>query len=251
MGFIKIRMDITSNFCSQSHGIDPYNQQSTHTLFFQTLLAKMIEWTQWNPNEISTYLGVTSKMNGRQEDQLIEFLQRVSELDRQLCINNISPQYGHQYQQWSITPTLSYSLTASSLSDEQIERIHKIIHQNIVAYKGFIRHWPCRLKYGHHQYCSLEITDLNVEQWLRKIHVLYKIILYKKHRILIQAMIECSYVSAGIETPLLEKSSINVNYANIKWMKDVIIFMGRCKITILTKEFFNIIRQRRNDKWIM
>ena len=143
MGFIKIRMDITSNFCSQSHGIDPYNQQSTHTLFFQTLLAKMIEWTQWNPNEISTYLGVTSKMNGRQEDQLIEFLQRVSELDRQLCINNISPQYGHQYQQWSITPTLSYSLTASSLSDEQIERIHKIIHQNIVAYKGFIRHWPC------------------------------------------------------------------------------------------------------------
>ena len=43
MGFIKIRMDITSNFCSQSHGIDPYNQQSTHTLFFQTLLAKMIE----------------------------------------------------------------------------------------------------------------------------------------------------------------------------------------------------------------
>ena len=115
------------------------------------------------------------KTRGRLE----KLLQILRELSRQLSTSHMPPQYRHLYQQCFITPTSSYPLIVLFLSDGKLKIIHKIIHQDVVAYKRFNRHWPRKLRFGHYQYCSLEITNLKVEQRLRKIQFLHKILLHK------------------------------------------------------------------------
>ena len=98
--------------------------------------------------------------------------------------------YGHIYQLCSINPKLTYPLVSASMSNKQLKSIHSIIHPSVIASKGFNRNWSEGLRYGNHKYCGFDLLDFRVEQRLRKIQILYKLLLYPKHKILMQGIIE-------------------------------------------------------------
>ena len=50
------------------------------------------------------------------------------------------------------------------MSDKQINKIQKIIHPQVIAYKGFNRNWPKALRYGEHEFSGIALMDLRVEQ---------------------------------------------------------------------------------------
>ena len=159
--------------------------------------------------------------------------------------------YGHLHQQCTINPKLSYPLLASSLTDRQIESIHKIIHPSVIAAKGFNWNWHIPLRYGKHKYCGLEMLDLKVEQRLRKIQLMRKHFLNKRHKIPIQSIIEWYQLTAGVEEQLLEKSNKHINSTSSVWFQDIIDFLYKHNISIFTKKILNIKSQRKYDKCIM
>ena len=142
----------------------PQMQKTKHNLWITTPSGKKIPSQQLNPITSSTYLGVTSQIDGNQTAQLSKLRDIAKELSKKLRTYHMSHQHGHLYQQCSINPKLSYPLLASSLTDRQIESIHKIIHPSVIVAKGFNRNWPIPLQYGKHKYCGLEMLDLKVEQ---------------------------------------------------------------------------------------
>ena len=90
--------------------------------------------------------------------------------------------YGHLNQQSSINPKLSYPLLASSLTDKQLDSIEKTIHPSVITAKGFNWNWYIPLRYGKHKYCGLEILDWKVEQHLRKINFMRKLLLHNRQK---------------------------------------------------------------------
>ena len=73
--------------------------------------------------------------------------------------------------------------------DEQINSIQRKIHPEVVASKGYNKKWPRELRYGHQQYCGLGMQYYRVEQRLRKIQMLHKLLTHPKHTILVQSII--------------------------------------------------------------
>ena len=159
--------------------------------------------------------------------------------------------YGHIHQLCSINPKLTYPLVASSMSNKQLKSIQSIIHPSVIASKGFNRNWPEGLRYGNHNYCGLDLIDLRVEQRLRKIQILHKVLFYQKYKVLMQGIIEWYHISAGLTRQILSNPSIKVNYINIIWFNDLIHFMAESHITIYTTYFFTVNLQRTNDRNIM
>ena len=95
------------------------------------------------------------------------------------------------------------------------------------------------------------MLDLKVEKRLRKIQFMRKLFLNKRHKILIQSIIEWYQPMAGVKEPLLAKSNKQINYTSSGWFQDIIDFLYKHNISIFTKEFINIKSQRKNDKYIM
>ena len=127
---------------------------------------------------------------------------------------HMPPRYSHLYQECSINPKLFYPLLASLISDKQLDSIQKIIHPSVIVAKGFNRNWPKPLRHGKHNYCGLEILDLKVEQRLRKIQFMRKLFLNKRHKIIIQSIIEWYQLTAGVEEPILAKPNRKINYTS-------------------------------------
>ena len=156
--------------------------------------------------------------------------------------------YGHIKQLCSINPKLTYPLVASLMSNKQLKSIHSIIHPSVIVSKDFNRNWPEGLRYRNHQYCGLELLVYRVEQRLRKIQILHKLLLHPKHKILMQCIIEWYQLSAWLTGQILVNPSINVNYINSIWLLDLITFMIESHIKIFTTEFLRVNYQRTNDK---
>ena len=151
----------------------------------------------------------------------------------------------------SINPKLTYPLFAFSMSNKQLKSIHSIIHPSVIAIKGFNRNWPEGLRYGNHKYNGLDLLDYRVEQRLRKIQILHKLLLHPKHKIIMQGIIEWYQLSAGLTGQVLANSSININYINSICLRDLLNFIAESHITIYTTEFLTVNYQRNNDKIIM
>ena len=121
----------------------------------------------------------------------------------------------------------------------------------MITAKGFNRNWIIPLRYGKHKYCGLEMLDLKVEQRLRKIQFMRKLFLNKRHKILIQSIIEWYQPMAGVKEPLLAKSNKQINYTSSVWFQDISDFLYKHIISIFAKKILNIKSQRKNDKCIM
>ena len=93
--------------------------------------------------------------------------------------------------------------------------------------------------------------DFKVEQRVRKIQFIHKMIYHPKHHLLIQALIEWYQVSSGLPYPILSQPNPAPNYINNVWFQDLIQFMADNNIKIITQDFFCNRPQRKNDKCIM
>ena len=67
----------------------------------------------------TTYLGVTSQVNGEHSAQTKILCEKANRMSRNLCCSHLSHHNGHTYQQCVSKPILSYPLVASSMSDKK------------------------------------------------------------------------------------------------------------------------------------
>ena len=122
-----------------------------------------IQSTQLQPNPATTYLGVTSQVDGDQSAQIAVIKKKANNMSRKLNCCHMPHYYGHIHQLCSINPKLTYPLVASSMSNKQLKSIQSIIHPSVITSKGFNRNWPEGLRYGDHKYCGLDLIDFRVE----------------------------------------------------------------------------------------
>ena len=80
---------------------------------------------------------------------------------------------------------------------------------------------------------------------------MWKLFLHKRHKILIQSIVEWYQLTAGVEEPLLAKPNKQISYTSSVWFQDIIDFLYKHNITIFTKKILNITSQRKKDKCIM
>ena len=116
------------------------------------------------------------------------------------------------------------------MTNTQLESIHRLVHPSVISSKGSNRYWPEGLRYGNHKYCGLEIFDYRVEQRLRKVQPLHKLLLHPKHKILMQGTLEWYQLSAGLTEKILVTPFIKINYVNSIWLQDLLNFMDTSQI---------------------
>ena len=136
--------------------------------------------TQLQPNQATTYLGVTSQVDGNQSAQTTFLKQKANKISGKLNCCHMPHYYGHVHQLCSINAKLTYPLVASSMNNKQLKSIHSFIHPSVIVSKWFNRNWPEGLRYGNHKYWGLEILNYRVEQRLRKIQLLHTLLLHPK-----------------------------------------------------------------------
>ena len=90
--------------------------------------------TQLQPNQATTYLGVTFQVNGDQAIQTSIIKEKANKISRKLNCCHIPYYYGHIYQLCSINPKLTYPLVTSSLNNKQLKSIHSIIDTELINY---------------------------------------------------------------------------------------------------------------------
>ena len=95
------------------------------------------------------------------------------------------------------------------------------------------------------------MQDYRVEQRLRKIQIMHKLLNHPKHSTLIESIISFYQLSAGTSQQVLEFPNERIDYVNSIWLNDLIKFMSRNNIKIITKKYMSLEIQRRNDKCIM
>ena len=66
----------------------------------------------------------------------------------------------------------------------------KKIHPKVIVAKRFNRNWPKEIRYGTHKYFGLKLTYFKIEQRLRNIHFLHKLITHLAHQKLVYILIE-------------------------------------------------------------
>ena len=90
------------------------------------------------------------------------------------------------------------------------------------------------------------MQDYQVEQRLRNIQIMHKLLNHPKNSTLIE-----SILSTGTSQHVLKHPNERINYVSSIWLTDLIHFTVRNNIKIITKTYMNIGIQRRNDKIIM
>ena len=68
------------------------------------------------------------------------------------------------------------------MNNSQLNGIQSKILSKIIARKGYNRHWLTELWYGHHEYCGIGLQDFRLEQRLRKIQIMHKLLNHPKHK---------------------------------------------------------------------
>ena len=95
------------------------------------------------------------------------------------------------------------------------------------------------------------MQDYRVQHHLRKIQIMHKLLNHPKYSTLIESITSLYQLSVGTSQQMLEYPNERTNYVSSIWLKDLIHFMARNNIKIITKKYMNIEIQRRNDKIIM
>ena len=95
----------------------PQMKKKKYNLWITAPSGEKIPSQRLDQNTPSTYLGVTSQINGNQTAQLSRLEESVKELNKKLSTCHMPHHYGRIYQKCSIHPKLSYPLLASFLID--------------------------------------------------------------------------------------------------------------------------------------
>ena len=129
-----------------------------------------VQSQQLSPNDANKYLGVVSQPNGKQNAMTTHLRQVADSLSRTIASIHLPHYYAHIFHKCKVNPKLNYPLAATFMSNEQINRIQRRIHLEVITSKGYNRKWPIELRYGHHNYCGLGMQDYRVEQRLSVSH---------------------------------------------------------------------------------
>ena len=89
-------------------------KRSKDTLYKNSPDRPVIKSKHLQPNIPTTYLGVTSQVNGEQLAQTNELCAKVKKINCKLCCSYLLHYYGHIYQQCVSNLKLSYQLVYSS-----------------------------------------------------------------------------------------------------------------------------------------
>ena len=158
----------------------PRMQETKEELSITMYDGSKIKSTQLQPNQATTYLGVTSQVDENQSTQTTILKKKANKINRNLNCCHMPHYYGHIHQLCSINPKLTYPLVASLINNKQLKSIHNLIHSSVILIKGFNRNWPEGLQYGNQR----------VEQRLRKIQLVHKLLLHPTYKILMQGIIK-------------------------------------------------------------
>ena len=181
------------NFCILDGIFDksdkPILNNNKETITFLSENNIQVHSQQLSPNNAIKYLGVISQLNGKQIAITTLIRQVVDSLSRTIASIHLPHYYAHIFHQCKVNPKLNYPLATTSMSDEQIKIIHRRIHPEVIVSKGYNRKWPRELRYGHHHYFRLDMQNYRVEQRLRKIQIMHKLLNHPKHTTLTQSIL--------------------------------------------------------------
>ena len=169
----------------------------------------------------------------------------------QLRLVRINCAYSHIYFKCKINPNLTYPLAATSMTEQQTDKLHRKNYPEVISNKRFNRNWPTRIRYGCHKYSGLGLISYKVEQSVKKLQILHKPLNHPNHTMLIQGIISWYQISLGISTQALANSPKGCNYVSSMWFQDLLEFMLTLKIKVVTEKFISFNMQRSNDKCIM
>ena len=119
----------------------PYIKEQTHPLNYLDVNVNKSPSKQLQPYEPATYLGVTSYVNGSQEAQYCELLQKIEHSARNISTTYLSHYYSHVYKNCSILPNIPYPLSVISLTSKHFDKIHTVLFPASIASKGCNRYW--------------------------------------------------------------------------------------------------------------
>ena len=146
---------------------------------------------------------------------------------------------------------MNYSLAATSMTGAQINSIRRKVHPEVIASKGYYRKCSRQLRYGYSRYRGLGIQNYRVKQRLRKIQITHKVLNHRKHVTLIRRIIVLYQLSAGTMKELIEYPTERINYVSSIWLQNLLHFIHKYKLKIVTKRYISLIFQRRNNKCII
>ena len=93
--------------------------------------------------------------------------------------------------------------------------------------------------------------NYKVEQSVKKLQLLHKILNHPKHTLLIHGIIAWYQISLGISTQALANPPKGYNYVSSIWFGDLVEFMPTHKIKVVTEKCISLNMQRSNDGCIM
>ena len=128
--------------------------------------------------------------------------------------------------------------------NKKLNSIQSKINPEALSSTGYNKNWAMELRYGRQKYSGIELIYYRVEQRVRKIRFMHKIITHPNHQILILSIINYYQLSARITTPILENPTNSIEYISSIWLQDLINFLAQFKIKIITPKFL-ILQIRR------
>ena len=139
-----------------------------------------------------TYLGVTSQVNGKQDAITTKLCKIADQITRIMGSSHLPHYYSHIYFKCKRNPKLTYPLAATSMTEQQTDILYRKFYPEVIASKEFNRNWPTRLRYGSHKYSGMGLINYKVEQSVKKLQMLHKLLNHPKHTVLILSLIHIS-----------------------------------------------------------
>ena len=98
------------------------------------------------------------------------------------------------------------------------------------------------------KYSCVGLLHLRIEQPLRKIQFIHKLLLHPVHRSLTISIIDILQLSTGISTPVLSTTNHPMSHISSTWMIELINFLQTYQIRIIIPNLLSFVLQRINDK---
>ena len=104
----------------------PLTTHQSQQIKYYDALRITITLQQLKSHESMTYLTLISQINVSLQTQTSHLIKIAHSFSQILVSNHIQQYYAHTFQKWCINPKLTYSLAASSITNQQLDSIQKI-----------------------------------------------------------------------------------------------------------------------------
>ena len=191
------------------------------------------------------YLGVSSDI------QFQESLHIAKKVARILSSTNFYHTQAKLYTNAYVNQKKYYPFPSVSFSSKQYSKINKAYIPQVISSMEYNRTWPTELRYGCHDYGSLQIKHSEVESLIRKIKAFHNLLAKKDTKYVINLIIQWFQHVSGSTYPCLENPPYILNYINSYWMSNFVLLLQKYEIKLLVTTPYTPKDQRFNDSCIM